>query len=64
VNNAESALQSISFPFRHRELFTGFILKNGRSEQVCFVELVKKSSAAAQNALPPKKRAARKGGSE
>jgi hypothetical protein len=35
VNNAESALQSISFPFRHCELFTGVMKKNRRSEQVC-----------------------------
>jgi hypothetical protein len=50
VKKSESALQSISFPFSHRELFTGFLLKNGRGEQVCFVEMVNKSPAAVQNA--------------
>jgi len=41
VNNAEFPLKSTSFPFRNRELFTGFVLQNRRGEQVCFVEMVK-----------------------
>jgi hypothetical protein len=44
VNNTKSSLSSTPFPFRQCELFTGFMKKNWRGEQVCFVETVKKPS--------------------